>query len=206
MTKLSLPAAPKIAASVFKLNRREAFTPLRNGDHQVVDMGEAFWSCQLSTTKLSREQGGAFKLLMARLGRGFNTLYVFDASRPRPLAYHSGGSWGSPTIQSVSRANSTITLAGYDAGAVISAGDYGCWDDGPTRRLHVCGAGVADGSGNLTLEVEPAPPIAVEATLPVAFTMEKASAEMVLLERTIRFDAPLLQELELAAVQVFRRS
>lgn len=206
MSALSLPATPKIIASRFKLNRREAFNPLRNGDHQVVEMGEPFWSCDLSTTELSRALGGSYKLMMARLGRGFATLYLFDASRPRPLAYHSGGSWGSPVVESVSRADSTITLSGFAAGAIVSAGDYGHWEDGPTRRLHVCGPGVADGSGNLTLEVEPAPPSTVTATLPVAFTMEKASAEMVLRDRSVRFSAPVIQEASLSAVQVFRRS
>lgn len=205
MTALSLPAAPKIKASTFKLERRESFNPTRDGAHQAVELGEPFWSCELSTTELSRAQGGSYKLMMARLGT-FGTLYVFDQSRPRPLAYHAGGSWGSPMIESVSRANGTITLSGFAAGAVISAGDYGHWDDGPTRRLHICGPGVADGAGALTLQVEPAPPQNAVASFPVAFTMSKASAEMVVRDRSIRFSAPLVQELSLAAVQVFRRS
>lgn len=206
----SLPAAAKIRATHFRLQRNQALNPARGGQHQGVDMGEPLWVCELSTTALSHAQAGVYKYLRAKLRGALRTLYLYDAERPRPLAYitspPSGApyAWGTPMVTAISRTNSTITCSGFSAGAVISDGDYGHWDDGPARRLHICGAATANGSGVVTIPVEPAPPAAATATLPVAFTMEKASAEMVVMG----FDAPLdglTSQVSLRAGQILRR-
>lgn len=362
MTALTLPAAPKIVASNFQLVNTQAFNPKRDGSQQVVDLAEPYWTCDISTTPLSREQGGQYKYRFARLGSN-GTIFLYDPSCPRPLAYLEGGSWGDPKVQSVDHAASTISLSGFAPGAVISPGDMGCFDDysntivkgfgfdstnegwngsassfvesgiytrntvrrlsggvypdyflspaaapnllgslipivkarfriavasglgwngileystaghgfsssyyavaaqpsgftsgpafeiqwdmrqltaggadwvnntitrvrlnlvnkpddwsldyvtfgtarQPTRRLFITGGGVADGSGNLTLQVEPRPPILASGHPIVPFTMEKPSAEMVLRDKSVSFSAPILQRAQLKAVQVFRR-
>lgn len=225
-----LPSPAKIRATRFELTRQQAFNPLRGGHHQTADFGEALWQCEIETTPLSREQGGAWKFLLASL-RGFaRTLFLWDAFRARPLAYRSAAdgalakfprsgvqwprprkicsltrAWGTPKITAVDRANGRIRVEGFIAGAAISVGDYGHWDDGPARRLHICDAAVADSAGIAWLTVEPAPP-ETSANLPAAFEMYKASAEMVVTETAAPYSAPVVHEASLKGVQILRRS
>lgn len=227
---LTLPSPAKIKASQFRLGRQQAFNPLRGGQHQAVDMGEPLWSCEIQTTPLSRAQGGTWKYFIAST-RGFlRTLFLHDASRPRPLAYASAAdatlekighaqikkigrprkiaslarAWGRPKIVALDRSNSRVLVAGYVAGAVIGDGDYGHWDDGPTRRLHICAAVIADSAGRAWVTVEPAPP-ETSANLPAAFEMHRASAEMVVVESAAPF-ALTHHEATIRGVQVLRRS
>ncbi|HRE43912.1 MAG TPA: hypothetical protein PKY87_08055, partial [Terricaulis sp.] len=177
----------------------------RGGDNQGVDMGEMLWACDFSTTQLTREIAGQYKWLRAALDGFQGTLFIYDAERRRPLHYFRGGDWGAPMVASVSRANKTMTFSGFKPGAVIAPGDYGHWQDGPARRLHIVGGGVADGSGNLTMSVRPAPPTTPTATLPVPFVMEEASAEMIVPKFDVPFSAPASSQATLTAVQVIRR-
>lgn len=87
---------------------------------------------------------------------------------------------------------------------MISPGDYGAWQDGPARRLHILGGGVANGSGVLTVSVRPRPPASVTASLPVAFMMRKACAEMKIVQMSAPFDNRMTR-VSLTAVQVIRR-
>lgn len=229
MTRLSLPAAHKIRGTNFRLQRVQAFNPLRGGHHQAVDMGEPAWLCDIETTPLSRAQGGDYKWLIARLRGALRSLLLWDVSRPRPLAYADSSdgaaekigksvrigrprlicsvsrAWGSPKITTVDRENGRIRLEGLIAGATITAGDYGAWDDGTARRLHICGDATADAAGIAWVDVEPAPP-ATSVNLPAAFEMHRASGEFVVLQATAPYSAPVTHQVTLQAAQVLRRS
>lgn len=206
MTNLTLPSSAKIAGQNFRLDRRMAINALRGGYHQVAELANPLWVCELETTQLSRALGGQWKWLLSRMKPGQFIVELWDAGRPLPYAYRSGGSWGSPTVTAVSYANSTITLGGLAAGAIITEGDYGAWQDGPARRLHILGSGVADGSGVVTLDVEPRPPSTPKATLPVAFDMSQASAEFVITDFEVPFEAPTrTHKVSLTAAQVLKR-
>lgn len=206
----SLPTITKIRAANFRPAPHQALNPARGGQHQGVKMGETLWLCDVSTTELSRAQAGAYKWLRAKLDGQLETLYLYDAERPRPLHYlrtYAGVGtppWGEPRIVAMDAAAGTIDLEDFEPGAVISEGDYGHWDDGPARRLHITGAGVADGSGDLTLEVRPRPPRTETLVSPIDFIMEKACAEMSVLQ----FEAPFnlsTTQVTLSALQVIRR-
>jgi len=208
--KLSPPARSQFLGSNFRLIFPQAINLLRSGDHQAVDLGDALWACDVDTTDLSLAQGGSYKWLLARL-RVIGSLYLFDNERLCPLAYYpyvAGASpWGSPMVAAVHQDTSTIDCTGFAPGAIISAGDYGHWDDGPVRMLHICGPAVADASGNATISVEPPPPPSATATLPVPFVMEKASCEMTLTAAKLPFDAASrTQKLSLSGVQAIRRT
>lgn len=125
--------------------------------------------CDLSTAPLSRVIAGQWAWLQARSRGVLRGVYVYDASRPLPLAYMDGGSWGSPRVVGYDASAGTIDLDNFEAGATLTAGDYIAWDDGPTRRLVIALEDAsADGSGNVTgLAVEPPPPSG-EANLPAA--------------------------------------
>lgn len=232
MTVLSLPDQAKIRSTNFRLQRMQAVNPLRGGNHQAVDLGEAVWLCDIETTPLSREQGGAWKWLLAKLRGALRTLYLYDASRSRPLEYLEADSieilasssedcsstwilascdgevdaWGSPKISAVDRTNGELDLIGLKPGAVISEGDMGAWDDGPARRLHILGGGTADATGALTVSVEPVPPATATEALPCAFLMEKPAGEFVVLQAQAPYSAPVTHQVTLQAAQVLRRS
>lgn len=206
VTPLTLPTKPKIAGQTFRLATSRAFNPARDGSHQDIIMSAQLWSCEISTTELSKAIAGEYKWLAAIADDSDQTFYLYDAERATPLNYPSGTGWGNPQVASVSYANGTISLTGLTAGAVIAKGDYGHWQDGPARRLHILEGGTANGSGQLTTKVRPRPPQSVTASLPVAFTMLKASAEMKVMNLSAQFDGrQKTSQASLTAVQVIRR-
>lgn len=211
--------------------RVQALNPVRGGEHQGVEVGESRWTCRLDTTPLSKAQAGEYKWLIASLNGVLNTLFLFDAARTRPLAYadiddDTNGNaligrtarkiglttrtiglavkpWGSPRIVAWSRSDGTITLKGLLASAAITAGDYGHCDDGAARRLFILDDATADANGTATLRCEPRPPDD-SSRLPLAFTMEEASAEMVVIDAQSPFSAPVTHRVTLQAVQIIR--
>lgn len=229
MTRLFLPDPAKIRSTNFRLQRIQAFNPLRGGHHQAVDMGEPAWLCDIETTPLSREQGGQYKSLFAKLRGALRTLMLWDVSRPRPLAYRDatdspvrigrgvrigearriGGetrAWGSPRIIALDRDNGRVRVDGFVAGAEISEGDYACWDDGPTRRLHiVVEDATADALGQAWLTIEPRPPASAD-NVPATLEMHRASGEFVVLEASAPYSAPVTHSATLQAAQVLSRS
>lgn len=204
MTILQLPQRPQIAAMRFLPIQPRAFNPARDANNQQVQMGEPFWVAEIETTALSDALTGQYKWLNARQQGSLLTIYLYDAQRQRPLMGPVGDS---AKIASVSRTNRTLTFQDLNPGAVISDGDYVSWDDGPARRLHILGGGVADGSGNLTVPCEPPPPASVHAdtTLPKACTFNRASAEFQILDFDMRFQAPVTSSATLKATSIIRR-
>jgi len=229
--RLTLPEPSKIITRNFRLVRLQAFNALRGGNHQTVDLGEPIWTCEIGTAALDRAQAGAWRWLEGKLRGMANTLMLWDSSHARPLAYaatpdnasarigvttrrigsstrRSGSSfhaWGTPKIVAVDRANARIELALLKPFAVISEGDYGHWDDGPRRRLHVTGAAIADAQGRAIVSVEPPPPASGE-NLPTAFEMYRASGEFVVPKLAVQHSALLSADASLTAVQTLRKT
>ena len=229
----SLPSIPKIVGGSFTLQRVQAVNPTRGGNFMSVDLAEPLWSAEISTTPLSRAQAGPYDAFFAELRGTQRTAYVWDAKRPRPYAYHSTGAvetvrrigsstrrigsssrriaasftyaWGTPTITAISRTNGTLSVANCVAGMSWAPGDYIAWDDGETRRLHiVIAAATADASGAVVLTVEPTPPEAAGVTLPVAAIIEKAAAEMIVLQATVPWTVSGQPSASFKGVQVLR--
>lgn len=201
----SLPDQAKLKASTFRLQRMQAFNPVRGGHHQTADLGEPLWVCEFQTTPLSRAQAGLWRALGLKLRGKARTVYLYDAAAQRPAAYPKSGSeawtadtsavlgssstmlasgatkpWGSPRVVEYDRASSLLKLENLAPGATLSPGDFGAWDDGPARRLcQIVEPAIADAAGTAWVQIEPAPP-ETETYLPAAFIMEKAAAEMVL--------------------------
>lgn len=233
MTAASLPSAPKIKGGEFSLRRQTGVNPITGGGYQGATIGAAVWYASVETLELSRAQAGEYAWLFANRRGSLRALYIYDASRPRPLAFHSAAwldaptcdstevtcdtdwitcdaegdgviaPWGTPRVVAVDGDAGTVDLEGFYPGAVISEGDYGAWDDGATRRLHITHAGTANAAGALTLSVEAAPP-ASSANLPAGFLMEKACAEMLLVRTSLAFSAPVTSRAAFEAIQVLR--
>lgn len=230
MTAFSLPQPAKIRGVSFELLRQQASNPLRGADSQAVDMGEAVWICDLETTPLSREQAGEYDALRHKLRGALRTLYVYDATRPRPIAYQdseeaewfassedvyassitasAGGyvvAWGAAVVAEYNRTTGQIKLSNLIAGATLTAGDYGAWDDGPARRLVMIVESVtADANGDAWATVEPIPP-STSSYLPAPFTMLRASAEMRVLQTSRPFSVGEGWRVTMKAAQVIRR-
>ncbi len=226
----TLPTVPKIFATNFSLQRLQAFNPVRGGGHQAVDLGEPLWQAEIETTALSREQGGRYLALFAKLRGTIRSIYIGDRTRRRPLAYAdvadveggrigvtsrrigsstrriaaSAAPWGAPNVTAVDRENGQITVTGFDAGAEITAGDYGHWDDGVTRRLHIIVEdAVANGAGVATLTVEPPPPSS-SSSLPAPFTMQDPCAEMIVASAQAPFSTGRGHKATIRAAQILR--
>jgi hypothetical protein len=134
----ALPTKPKIVGGSFALRRPQAANVARGGTFQGVDMGEPLWAAEISTTPLSRAQSGEYDAFFSGMRGILRTVYIWDAKRPRPIAYHTAATsstarigvttrkigvttlriargvyaWGSPFVASVSRSASTIGLTG----------------------------------------------------------------------------------------------
>lgn len=233
MTGYTIPQPAKIKATNFRLQRLQAFNPVRGGSHQTVDLGEPLWVCDFQTTPLNRAQAGAWRALAMKLRGRARTVYLYDAAFARPAAYAdptldtawlassttvlasstlslaSGETkpWGAPQIVEYDRTNSLVKLTGCTPYATLSAGDFGAWDDGPARRLvQIVETVAADADGVAWVQVEPAPP-ATQTYLPRPFSMEQAAAEMVLSE----FSAPFsvgsgMATVQASGVQIIQRS
>lgn len=207
-TRINLPAPPKIQATNFSLQRVQAHNPLRGGEHQVADLGEPRWVCEIETTALSRAQGGEWKALAAKLRGGQRTLMLHDASRRRPLAYIDATDepWGAPVVIAYDRSAGTIDLRGFIADAELSVGDMIAWDDALVRHLAiVVEPATANAAGEVTLTIEPAPP-SDDSNLPAAAILEDPAAEMVVMQLSAPFTAPVVHNVTLQAAQVFRRT
>lgn len=201
---LYLPNRPRIIGTNFQLTRPGAHNPARGGWHQSVAMGESLWSCEIATTELSQAIAGEYAWLFAQAQDSDETVYVYNAYRSHPLAYAPGGGWGNPQIEEIDQAGSRIRLSGLSSRAIISAGDMGHWDDGPARRLHICGPEEASLGGETWVPVRPAPPAIATASLPAPFVMQKASAEM-RIARGVVEQPGRTAKATLTAVQVIRR-
>lgn len=137
---------------------------------------------------------------------GSVTMDATTASASHTAAAVDAPAWGDPRVTAYDRTNAQITVEGLIAGAVISPGDYGAWDDGVTRRLvQVVDGATADASGVAVLTIEPAPPES-EANLPAAFNMLRACGEFVITNWQAPFTAPMPHTLNFSAVQVLRRA
>jgi hypothetical protein len=229
-----LPTAPKIVGGSFTLQRVTARNATRDGGLQAVDLGEPLWVASIDTTPLSPTQAGQYDALFARLRGGARTLYIYDAKRPRPIAYRGSAigsgsrigvsarkiglstrkiglgyyAWGEPWVAAISRTAATVQLSNCVAGAVFSEGDYVAWDDGPARRLHlVVAAATANASGVVTLTVEPPPPTAATAVLGMTAPaiVEKAAAEMMVVQDQRSWSVREPMRASFSAVQVIRK-
>jgi len=155
LSSLSFPPDPMIEV-----------TPLRSGEQIAVDLGPTLWrgkwqSATLDETKMGIVRAWYDTLLSAQ------AFYGYDKLREYPLAYRAGFAsltvGGNPfsgvaTLTGVASNNLQPTLGSLPAGFVFSPGDYIAFDYGSSKRaLHrVSAAAVADGDGNVTLEVRPA--------------------------------------------------
>ena len=160
----ALPSPHRVATVSFVIDRVLAASRARGGVVQVSERGRSLWRCALTTTPLTGPQFEAWRAWLDSMRGGLNTFLCFDTQRCRPQAYPGSG-WsllrfdGTPfdgTATITAAAAYSVELAALPAGYVVTAGDVMSWAWRSTRTYHrVVEGGIADGAGQVSVQVEP---------------------------------------------------
>lgn len=128
------------------------------GDSDVLEIGDPFWTIDVKVTITSREQFDEWDSFLARRNLSENSFLMWRSLRVRPRDLLITSDAGL-ILASVNEGSSQITLAGYGAGRQAHYGDmigYRTAANG-YYAAQVVAPATADGSGNITVSVWPRP-------------------------------------------------
>jgi hypothetical protein len=164
----ALPSQLKTVGLAFDPLPMLEVTPLRSGGRIALDLGPTLWQASSwQSSPMEEEDFGELRAWYATL-TSVKHFLGYDILRQYPVAYKDG--WGALTVggnpfdgtgrlTAVSDGGLTAALALLPVGFIASPGDYfAFWygTDDAYRALHmVVAGGVADGSGELSIEVRP---------------------------------------------------
>lgn len=192
----ALPDGAGFISVDFKLGEAAVQNTLESGAIQTMEMGEALWSASFQTfemTMADRQRWQAWALTL-RLGK---TFYAFDPEKVWPAAYGAsvldlmragGGAFdGTATLAAV--APKAVDLTGLPAAYHAKDGDMLSFPWNNTLALHqVVEDATADGTGAVTLLVEPPLRLDPLPDLPSVVTLVRPSCIMKL--KPTSFSAP----------------
>ena len=175
MTPLELPATGA-SLQAFEPQRNDFISPEAGGRVASVSAGVPLWLGVWQLGKIGSALSDAWRAALLRQ-RGSQRLFVGrDRARLYPLAYAAGFGGmvradggvfnGSATAWSQTidaDGNALLTLAGQPAGLQLTFGDY-CdfrWSDTGRALVRAVMPATADGSGQITVMVEPPVPTLV---------------------------------------------
>ncbi len=169
MTVLTPPRG--VGAEYFEIERVDFQSPTTDGRATGVTAGFPLWRARWTIgDRILQATSEEWRAFVRRCRGAQIPWYAGDRGRPFPLAYPSGfgglnraggGAFdGSAASWSVNAERDQPALTGLPAGFVLSIGDYVMWrwvtSSEPRRSLHVLvEASTANGSGAVTLRVEP---------------------------------------------------
>lgn len=169
MTVLTPPQG--VAAEHFEIDRVDFQSPTTDGRATGVTAGFPLWRARWTIgERILQATSEEWRAFVSRCRGAQIPWYAGDRGRPYPLAYPSGfggltragggGFDGTATDWAVNDAGDQPDLEGLPAGFVLSIGDYVMlrWvtSSEPRRSLHrLVEAATADGSGDVTIRVEP---------------------------------------------------
>ncbi|HET9701764.1 MAG TPA: hypothetical protein VFP70_12655 [Burkholderiales bacterium] len=117
---------------------------------QVRSRGTQRWGLALSFPPMTRAQfAPIWAFLVAQRGQYETFTYTLPG-------HAAQGTWaGTPLVNGASQTGRSVLCDGFTAGATVKAGDF--FKFGGHSKIYMVSAdGTADGSGNLTLSIEPA--------------------------------------------------
>jgi hypothetical protein len=178
------------ASQKWKLSRDDFSWREAGGRSGGVGAGPPPMRMELSLGEMSLDAGNAWWGFKEWCRGAQRTFYAYDLLRPYPTAYPAGftgmtraggGAFpanGAPSTWSVNTPRDVLTMTGMPAAFALAVGDWVGWVWSTTRRTasRVVEAGVADGSGNLVVTIEPPLP----AYVPGGATMKLQQADMVM--------------------------
>ncbi len=184
MTVYSFPSTVSIARSGAKwglLGNTVAGTSSLSGTVQTKEFPAPHWAGQITTVPLIGAARHDLAVFLAQLRGGGQRFYYGD-----PLYLKlgpQGTAGGTPLVNGTSQTGTSLITDGWNfSETVVKKGDYCHYDNASGgRELHLITAdGTSDGSGNLTLPLEP--PIRVSPADGAAITVTNAMAQMRLVD------------------------
>lgn len=168
-----MPVAP-VALPPMDMVNAVMFEPLYHeaageggGLGQTAEIYDPQWVCEYRFEGFpNRAAQSLWRTFLDRYRLRKFPVLLFDPRRRVPLTFYgadgkpaSGSPWGSPTLASHSRADSTLTLAAGVPGMEWSEGDYiGFQETGGRYNLHrLTAPATVGGGGVVTVEVTPRP-------------------------------------------------
>ncbi len=150
MSTIAWPAtlqAPTTVTWGVKANTQIMVSPL-NGTVQTLELPGARWTVQMAFPPMAEADAGPFQAWIMQLRGQANRAALFNHARPIPR----GTAGGTPLVNGGSQTGATLVTDGWSPGATLLAGDFlGC-----NGQLHMSVVdAAADGSGNMTITLEP---------------------------------------------------
>jgi hypothetical protein len=152
MSVITFPSTIKVSKQTWIQQRNDVEFRSMFGA-QAVEVTAPLWATAIYGPTDMEIYGGAFQAVIMQLRGRTNQLALWNMGRPVPL----GTMRGSMTLGATSQgATSLVISATGQVGATLVAGDYLGVGSGLTQQVvMVTAAATSDGSGNITVTVEP---------------------------------------------------
>lgn len=129
MSAFEIPSLVGFQSKKFNLGHAQQITPSgTQGFVQTINRTAPFWTAEYQTPPLDGDTYNEAISFLEGLEGSMNTFLAYDPRRIMPYAYRNASlasnPWGTPNVQTVDYANSTILMQAFTAGAVITKGDY----------------------------------------------------------------------------------
>lgn len=162
------PEALHVATMQFLLQPMTEISATRGGKQLGLDIGPSLWYGEWESPPMEEEDFGEARAFFDTLASA-EAFYAYDNLREYPVTYKTAG-WsgllvgpsafdGICYMTDVRENGLEIVLSSLPVGFILKPGDYLSFDYGATdqyRALHrVSAMGVADGGGDMALEVRP---------------------------------------------------
>lgn len=203
-----------IADLYFEPERIDYASPEARGRQASVQAGFPLWRMAFNFGRQEEQVGAEWRAFVRSLRGASRAFFGWDPARPLPLLYAAGlpDGWNGDAASWAVNADRdvlTLQLGGARAGFQLSIGDYVGfrWGGGDKRALVAClEDGVADGSGQITVTVDPAVPGGITTIVPAdaVAQLDKPRALFKLIAgetRIGRLDGLHMIDGEIAAIQ-----
>jgi hypothetical protein len=159
----------------------QVVAPTRGGLAQVANVGPELWRIKYETRAMNKADAAEFSAWAQSLRGGAKLFKAYHPQRALPQAYPggfgsltkaAGGSFaaGTGSLTAIGTTRDTITVNGLPASFALNVGDMLSYPIGDTRALHrVMEDATGNGSGVVTLTVEPTVPLAATTSVSVLF-------------------------------------
>lgn len=177
---VTFPTSPVAKHTRFELVRMSGIaTSPFSGAQQAHDWGGSLWMAQVSLPAMLRATADAWCAWAAKLRGRTNWFQMGDWDRRTPR-----GTWGTPLVNGGSQVGNTLIIDGMGAAGTGKAGDH--FQIG--TYLHMLVEDVtADGSGNATIQFEPA--LRASPANDAALTVSSAKGLFRLTENSLPWDS-----------------
>tara|TARA_R110000850_G_scaffold67367_3_gene150075 strand:- start:26 stop:652 length:627 start_codon:yes stop_codon:yes gene_type:complete len=156
---VTIPATFAPSATSFRIKRIVgASTSIFTGEQQVYQYSGEWWECEVTMPPMRLSAARAFVAFLVSLRGQYGSMYLGDWDARTPLGTASSSA-GTPLVKGASQTGNTLLCDGATASQTgyLKAGDYIQIGTGATGKLHMVVADSnSDGSGNFSLDIEPA--------------------------------------------------